>query len=48
MRVARGVITHERIVECRRARRADLTGEIADWNILSSMLPQDTRVAIYQ
>ena len=48
LRVARGVVTHERIVECRRARRAGRTGEMEDWNALTSMLPQDTRVAVYK
>ena len=44
MRSSMGTITHERVVELRRAREIGQTGEISDYNFLSSLLPQNTRV----
>ena len=48
MRNARATITQERTVELRDARVAGRTGEIEDYNILASMLPQDSRIAYAQ
>ena len=44
MRSSMGTITHERVVELRRAREMGQTGEIPDYNFLSSLLPQNTRI----
>ena len=48
MRNARATITQERTVELRDAREEGRTGEIKDYNVLASMLPQDSRVAYAQ
>ena len=44
LRSSMGTITHECVVELRRARERGQTGEIPDYNFLSSLLPQNTRV----
>ena len=44
MHSSMGTITHERVVELRRAREMGQTGEIPDYNFLSSLLPQNTRI----
>jgi hypothetical protein len=44
LRTSMATSTNERVVEVRAARVAGMTGELEDYNILASMLPQDTRV----
>lgn len=39
-----GVNTNTRVVEIREPRQADLTGEIQDYNFLSSLLPQESSI----
>ena len=39
-----GTAAIERVVELREARMADRTGDMGQYNFLSSLLPQDTRV----
>ena len=44
MRGARGCLTNMRVLELRNAREAGHTGNVASYNFLASLLPQDTRV----
>ena len=44
MHSSMSTITHERDVELRRARELGQTGEIPDYNFLSNLLPQNTRI----
>ena len=39
-----GVNTNARVVEIRDARQANQTGDIHDYNYLSSLLPQDSTI----
>jgi hypothetical protein len=44
LRCGNGTVCQERVVELKGSRQAGATGSIIDYNYLSSLLPQNTRV----